>query len=134
MVKTIIGGVDVQKYTVEYSCDCPPVFSDNEFRTVNGEQIHKKIGDNVTINIRLEEVPTSVSMKLAEALEADEVTVDYTSPIPKRAKFYKTSYRADCEDADPDNKDFEATDGILWNISLSLQSVAATAADGGDGL
>lgn len=134
MVKTIIGGVDVQKYTVEYSCDCPPVFSENEFRGANGEQIRKKIGDNVTINIRLEEVPTGVSLKLAAALEADEVEVDYTSPLPRRQKFYKTSYRADCEDADPDNTDFEATDGILWNISLALQSVSSTAASGGDGL
>ena len=132
MVKTIIGGVDVQEYTVEYSCDCPPVFSDNEFRTASGKRLHKKIGDNATINIRLEEVPTSVSMALAEALEADEVEVDYTSPIPKRAKFYKTSYRADCEDGDPDDKSNDS--GVLWNISLVLQSVAATAADGGDGL
>lgn len=134
MVKTIIGGVDVQKYTTEYSCDCPPVFSDNEFRSANGEQVHKKLGDNVVINIRLEEVPTNVSLELASALEADRVLVDYTSPIPKRAEFYKTSYRADCDDADPDNKDFEATDGILWNISLTLQSVAAAASDSGDGL
>lgn len=132
MVKTIIGGVDVQAYTVEYSCDCPPVFSNNEFRTANGKQIHKKIGDNVTINIRLEEVPTNVSLELAAALEADEVEVDYTSPIPRRQMFYKTSYRADCEDGDPDDK--YGDDGVLWNISLTLQSVAATAADSGDGL
>lgn len=134
MVKTVIGGVDVQAYTVEYSCDCPPVFSNNEFRAANGKQIHKKIGDNVTINIRLEEVPTNVSLELAAALEADEVEVDYTSPIPRRQMFYKTSYYADCEDADPDNTDFEDTDGILWNITLTLQSVSASAAYGGDGL
>ena len=133
MVKTIIGGVDVQKYIIDYSCECLPVFSENEFRTANGKQIRKKIGDNVTIVITLGEVPTSVSMELAKVLEAENVVVDYTSPIPKRAEFYKTSYRAECEDADPDNKDFEATDGILWNISLSLHSVD-TAADGGDGL
>lgn len=134
MVKTIIGGVDVQEYITSYLCESSPVFSSNTFSSYDGKNIQKKLGDNVSINIELEEVPTGVSLELAAALEADEVEVDYTSPLPRRQKFYKTSYRADCEDADPDNTDFEATDGILWNISLALQSVSSTAVSGGDGL
>lgn len=130
MVKTIIGGVDVQEKITEYSCDFLPEFSDNGFKSVTGKRINKKTGDNVVLNIRLEEVPTSMSLALASALEADEVVVDYTTPLPGRQKFYKTSYRAECEDADPDNSDLADTDGILWNISLSLHSVAL----GGDGL
>lgn len=133
MVKTIIGGVNVQEYITEYSCDFLPEFSNNDFKTVNGKHINKKMGDNVVLNIRLEEVPTNISLALASALEADEVYVDYTTPLPRRQKFYKTSYRAECDDADPDNTDFTETDGILWNISLTLHSVDI-AADGGDGL
>lgn len=130
MVKTIIGGVNVQEYITEYSCDFLPKFSSNEFITSSGKRVNKKIGDNIVLNIRLEEVPTNISLSLASALAADDVEVDYTTPLPARQKFYKTSYRAECEDADPDNIDFADTDGILWNISLSLHSVAVSSGDG----
>lgn len=133
MVKTIIGGVDVQKYITEYSCELIPVFSSNTFTAYDGKNIQKKLGDNVVINISLADVPTNVSTELAAELEADEVEVDYTSPLPHRQKFYKTSYRAGCEDADPDNDNYDETDGILWNIDLSLRSVDI-AVTGGDGL
>lgn len=130
MVKTIIGGVNVQKYITEYSCDFLPEFSKTVFNATNGKRINKKMGDSVVLNIRLEEVPTHISLALASVLEADKVEVDYTTPLPGRRKFYKTSYRAECEDADPDNIDFADTDGILWNISLTLNSAAYQSGNG----
>ena len=131
MVKTIIGGVDVQEYTTSYSIKNPPIMGDNSFQAVNGDSISNIIGSEVTIDITLEAVPTPVSMELAEALEGESVMVDYTTPVPKRSKFYKVSYDAECEDADPDNEDFDSTDGILWNIKLSLRSAESINSGGG---
>jgi len=45
--------------------------------------------------------------------------------------FYKTSYSADCDDADPDQYDFDVTDGILWTIRLSLRSAGLLVPSGG---
>lgn len=123
MVKTIIGGVDVQEYTSSYSCDCPPVNGGNGFYDANGNYISDRLGDEVLLDITLEDVPTPVSMSLAKALEAASVTVDYTTPVPARSEFYKTAYSAECEDADPDDPNFDHTDGIKWTINLSLHSV-----------
>ena len=131
MVKTIIGGVDVQEYTTAYSVKNPPVMSDKSFRSANGDYVSGIIGSEVTLDITLEAVPTPISMQLAEALEGDSVIVDYTTPVPARNKFYKVSYDADCEDADPDSKDPEAADGILWNIKLSLHSAELVNSGGG---
>ncbi|MCH5192991.1 MAG: hypothetical protein J1F11_03450 [Oscillospiraceae bacterium] len=132
MVKTIIGGVDVQEYTTSYAIKSPPITGGNSFQSVTGNYISGIIGSEVTLDIKLEAVPTPVSMALAKALEGESVMVDYTTPVPARNRFYKVSYDAECEDADPGNKDFDITDGILWNISLSLRS--AEAADKGGGL
>ena len=131
MVKTIIGGVDVQEYTTAYSIKCPPVMSENSFRSANGEIVSGVIGSEVTIDITLEAVPTPVSMRLAKALEEESVVVDYTTPVPARNRFYKVSYDADCEDADPDNRNYDSTGGILWNIKLSLRSAELVGTGGG---
>ncbi len=131
MVKTIIGGVDVQKYTMSYSCKCPPVNGSNGFYDANGNYSFDRLGDEVLLEITLEDVPTPVSMALAIALEAASVTVDYTTPVPARSEFYKTDYSAECEDADPDDPNFDHTDGIKWTINLSLHSAALNAAQDG---
>lgn len=132
MVKTKIGGVNVQEYTTAYSINNPPVMSDNSFRAANGDYVTGIIGSEVTLDITLEAVPTQVSMELAKALEGETVVVDYTTPVPARNKFYKVSYDAECEDADPDNRDPENADGVLWNIKLSLRSAELVVF--GDGL
>lgn len=122
MVKTVIGGIDVQKYITRYSCQCSPVNGNNYFHDINGEYFSDRLGDEVSLNITLEEVPTPLSVQLAEVLEAESVTVDYTTPVPKQDKFIKTSYNAECDDADPDTADCDITDGIIWIIQLSLRS------------
>lgn len=131
MVKTIIGGVDVQKYTTAYEVKNPAVMGDNSFRSVTGNYISDIIGNEVTLDITLEAVPTPISLQLAEALEGDSVMVDYTTPVPARSRFYKVSYDAECEDADPDNENFDSTDNILWNIKLSLRSAGSANSGGG---
>ncbi|MBP1560362.1 MAG: hypothetical protein J6C96_03855 [Oscillospiraceae bacterium] len=131
MVKTTIGGVDVQEYIEKYVCQCPPVNGNNGFFDINGEYIPDKKGDEVLISIRLIDVPTPVSEKLAEALSADTVEVDYTTPVPRHDVFYKVDYSAECEDADPDNTDFDETSEILWNIDFSLRSAGYTNLPGG---
>ena len=131
MVKTIIGGVDVQEYTTAYEVKNPAVMGDNSFRSVTGNYISGIIGNEVTLDITLEAVPTSVSMQLAEAMGKESVMVDYTTPVPARNRFYKVSYDAECEDADPDNENFDSTDGILWNIKLSLRSAESAGSSGG---
>ncbi len=131
MVKTIIGGVDVQEYTTAYSCKCPPVMGNNDFYDHSGNYIPNKKGDEVLLDITLEGVPTPVSLRLAEALEAVEVVVDYTTPVPARSLFIKTAYTAECDDADPDNPNFDDTDGIEWTIRLSLRSAGLKAVPDG---
>ena len=131
MVKTIIGGVDVQEYTTAYSLKNPAIMGENSFRSVTGNYISGMIGSEVMLDITLEAVPTPVSLKLAKALEGESVVVDYTTPVPGRSRFYKVSYDAECEDADPDNENYNATDGILWNIRLSLRSAEAVGIGGG---
>ena len=131
MVKTIIGGVDVQEYITAYSCQCPSVDGSNGFFDMNGDWISDKKGDEAILNITLEEVPTPVSEQLAKVLGKSSVEVDYTTPVPRHGSFYKTSYNANCEDADPDEYDFEITDGILWNIDFSLRSAGLTPLSGG---
>lgn len=132
MVKTIIGGVDVQEYTTAYSLKNPPMMGDNSFMPVDGNYVPDIIGSEVILDITLEAVPTPISMQLAKALDGESVTVDYTTPVPARKEFYKVTYDTECEDADPDNEDYDVTDGILWNIKLSLRSVESYKS--GDGL
>lgn len=131
MVKTIIGGMEIQQWIKSYSCQCPPVTGNNGFHDINGDYISDKKGDEVLLDIVLEDVPTPDSMRLAEILEAPSVEVDYTTPVPKHDAFYKTSYSADCDDADPDEYDFDITDGILWTIRLSLRSAGLLLPSGG---
>lgn len=131
MVKTIIGGVDVQEYTTAYAIKSPSLMGDNSFQSVTGKYISGIIGSEVTLDITLEAVPTPISLQLAKALEEESVVVDYTTPVPARSRFYKVSYDAECEDADPDNENFDNTDGILWNIKLSLRSVESANSGGG---
>lgn len=131
MVKTIIGGMEIQRWIKSYSCQCPPVTGNNGFHDINGDYISDKKGDEVLLDIVLEDVPTPVSVALAKKLEAPSVEVDYTTPVPKHDAFYKTSYSADCDDADPDQYDFEITDGILWTIRLSLRSAGLSVPSGG---
>lgn len=131
MVKTIIGGMEIQKWIKSYSCQCPPVTGNNGFHDINGDYISDKKGDEVLLDLILEEVPTPDSVQLAKILEASSVEVDYTTPVPKHDTFYKTSYSADCDDADPDQYDFEITDGILWTIRLSLRSAGLLTPSGG---
>ncbi len=131
MVKTIIGGTEIQQWITSYSCQCPPVTGNNGFYDINGGYISDKKGDEVLLDIVLEDVPTPVSEALANKLEAPSVEVDYTTPVPKHDVFYKTSYSADCDDADPDQYDFDVTDGILWTIRLSLRSAGLLVPSGG---
>ncbi len=131
MVKTIIGGMEIQQWIKSYSCQCPPVTGNNGFYDINGGYISDKKGDEVLLDIVLEDVPTPVSEALAKKLEAPSVEVDYTTPVPKHDVFYKTSYSADCDDADPDQYDFDVTDGILWTIRLSLRSAGLLVPSGG---
>lgn len=123
--------MEIQRWIKSYSCQCPPVTGNNGFHDINGDYISDKKGDEVLLDIVLEDVPTPVSVALAKKLEAPSVEVDYTTPVPKHDAFYKTSYSADCDDADPDQYDFEITDGILWTIRLSLRSAGLLIPSGG---
>ncbi len=124
MVKVIINGINIQEYITQYSCRCPPVNNNNSFFDINGNCISNKKGDEVILNISLEGVPTEISQKLATELEADSVEVDYTTPVSKQGSFYKIDYTAICDNADPDNSDYDDTSNIEWNIQISLRSAS----------
>lgn len=125
MVKTVIGGIAVQGWITDggYNVDIEPVYGENSFTDVNsGAQVLDKLGDKITLSLSLGGVPHSTAIRLAEILAADSVDVAYTTPAPAVGSFKKTSYRAVCSDSDPDETDFEITDGIEWDIDVTLES------------
>lgn len=133
MVKTIIGGIDVQQYITSYRVDNPPVYVNNSFTDITGVEVQDKLGDKVTLSLTLEDVPNTEALQLAEVLQADSISVSYTTPVPAAGQFKKTAYTADCSDADPDETDYNETDGILWDINVTLESIDY-AASGSDSL
>lgn len=132
MVKTKIGSLAVQDWIEDYKIDISPVYGDNSFTDINGEEVLDYLGDKITLSLSLGGVPHDTAARLAEILNAEAVTVEYTTPAPATSKFKKTTYSATCSSADPDTADFEDTDGIEWDISVTLESTEA--ASGGDRL
>ncbi len=123
MVKLTVGGVDIQQWVTAYACQCPPINGSSGFYDQDGCWVSDKKGDEVTLDITLEEVPTQVSEELARVLEAAEVDVDYTTPVPRHGKFYKTAYTANYDDSDYPNE--------MWTIQLSLRSAGLISPSGG---
>ena len=126
MVKTVIGGIEVQEWITDggYTIGIEPVYGENSFTDINsGAAVLDKLGDKITLSLSLEAVPHSVAAQLAEILAADSVEVEYTTPAPAVSTFKKTGYRADCSDSDPDETDPDVTDGVEWDIDVTLESV-----------
>lgn len=132
MVKTVIGGLAVQDWIEDYKIDISPVYGGNGFTDVNGEEVQDRLGDKITLRLSLGAVPHDQAAQLAEILNNDSVEVEYTTPAPAVSKFKKTAYSAVCSDADPDTADFDDTNGIEWDIDVTLESTEA--ASGGDRL
>ena len=134
MVKTIIGGIDVQKWITNYRVDNPPIYGNNGFVDISGVEIQDKLGDKITIQISMADIPTPIAVQLATILQADSIPVDYTTPAPASNIFKKTSYSTVCCDANPDESDYEITDGILWEIDVTLESLDYNTAHSSGGL
>lgn len=132
MVKTKIGSLAVQDWVEDYKVDISPVYGDNSFTDINGEEVLDYLGDKITLSLSLGGVPHDTAARLAEILNAENVTVEYTTPAPATSKFKKTAYSATCSNADPDTTDPDDTDGIEWDISVTLESTEA--ASGGNRL
>ena len=131
MVKLTIGGIDIKNYITNYSCKCSPVNGSNGFYDLHGNYISDRQGDEIFIDVTLEGVPTPVSVALAAALAGDSVEVDHTVPFAGHGKFYKTTYTAQCENADPGNTDYDDTDNIEWTVQISLSSAGLVSPPGG---
>lgn len=132
MIKTKIGSLAVQDWVEDYKVDISPVYGDNSFTDINGEEIQDYLGDRITLSLSLGGVPHDTAVQLANILNAESVTVEYTTPAPAVSKFKKSAYSATCSNADPDTTDFDDTDGIEWDINVTLESTEA--ASGGDRL
>lgn len=132
MVKTIVGGIAVQDFIEEYKIDISPVHGDNSFTDINGEEVQDYLGDRITLSLSLGAVPHTLAAQLADILNAESVEVEYTTPAPAVSKFKKTAYSAVCSGSDPEEEDYEKTDKIEWDISVTLESTEA--ASGGDRL
>lgn len=132
MVKTVIGGLAVQDWIEDYKIDISPVYGGNAFTDVNGEEVQDRLGDKITLHLSLGAVPHTLAAQLADILNKDSVEVEYTTPAPAVSKFKKTAYSAVCSDSDPDETDPDVTDGIEWDIDVTLESTEA--ASGGDRL
>lgn len=132
MVKTVIGGLAVQDWIEDYKIDISPIYGDNSFTDVNGEEVQDYLGDRITLALSLGAVPHDTAAQLADILNAESITVEYTTPAPAASKFKKAAYSAVCSDADPDTADFDDTGGIEWDINVTLESTEA--ATGGNRL
>ena len=132
MVRTVIAGIEVQSWIIDsgYKINITPVYGGNGFVDINGVEVSDKLGDKVTLNLALEGVPDNAAAQIAEALQSDSIEVEYTTPAPAVSKFKKTAYSAVCSDADPDEQDYESTDGIEWDITIALESVEFITSDG----
>ena len=117
MLELIIAGNNVAEWVTVFNVDSSPA-SDNSFTNHDGSKFYGNGGSIVKLDIRLGNVPTSISMALASAVESGEVTVAYTSPSPASAKFVKKRYQASAK-----------AKGAKWDISLSLESAAPVGGD-----
>lgn len=129
MIKTTIGGMDVQQWITSYRIDNPPVYGNNSFTDITGQEVTDKLGDKVILYISMQDIPHDKALQLAKILQADSVTVDYTTPIAAVGEFKKTAYTSSCEDADPD-ADYDDTSNITWDIDVTLESIVYAAASG----
>ena len=132
MIKTKIGSLAVQDWIEDYKIDISPVYGDNSFTDVNGEEVQDYLGDKITLSLSLGGVPHDTAVQLANILNAESVTVEYTTPAPAVSEFKKSAYSAVCSNADPDTADYDNTDGIEWDINVTLESTEA--ASGGNRL
>lgn len=132
MVKTDIGGLAIQDWIEDYKIDISPIYGDNSFTDINGEEVQDYLGDKITLALTLGAVPHNTAAQLADILNAESVTVEYTTPAPAVSKFKKTAYSAVCSNADPDTADFDDTGSIEWDINVTLESTEA--ASGGNRL
>lgn len=112
MFELTIAGNNVAEWVTGFNVDSSPA-SDNSFTNHDGSKVYGNGGSVVKLDIRLGNVPTSISMALASAVESGEVEVSYTSPSPTSAKFVKKRYQASAK-----------AKGAKWDISLSLESAA----------
>ena len=119
MFELVIAGNSVAEWVTVFTVDSAPS-SDNVFTNHDGSKVYGNGGSIVNLDIRLNNVPTSVSQKLASAVESGDIAVSYTSPSPTSATFRKKRYRASAK-----------AKGACWDITLSLESAAPV---GGDGL
>lgn len=126
MVKTDIGGLAVQDWIEDYKIDISPIYGDNSFTDINGEEVQDYLGDRITLALTLGAVPHDTAAQLADILNSESVTVEYTTPAPAVSKFKKTAYSAVCSNADPDS-DYADTGGIEWDINVTLESTEAAA-------
>lgn len=137
MIKTVIGGIEVQDWITDYHVDNPAIYGDQKFTDINGVEVQEKRGDKVILNISMADIPTPTAVQLATVLQQNSIAVDYTTPAPASNKFKKTKYHSECSDGDPDEPDYNATDDVLWDIDVTLESTdfnSAQIADDGNRL
>lgn len=137
MIKTVIGGIEVQDWITDYRVENPAIYGNQKFTDINGVEIQEKRGDKVILTISMADVPTPTAVQLATVLQQKSIAVDYTTPAPASNKFKKTKYYAACSDGDPDEPDYNATDDVLWDIDVTLESTdfnSAQIADDGNRL
>lgn len=133
MVTAKIGGVVLDKYIARdgYDIRIEPEYGQNGFIASNGTEVIDRLGDKVLLSIDLIDVPMTDAVRIANAVKDDTFTADYTTPVLTSGEFKLTSYKSNCSDADPDERDPSVTDGILWDISISAESVGYVNSSGG---
>lgn len=130
-----MDGIEIHKYATDYSINISRVESDNQFKSVNGGQIHKLMGHETVISCTLRKVPHAVAQEIAKIVTRDSFELTYTTPLEITKKFCCTKYNPTPKCADPRQKNPLITNNITWNIMLTLRSADLTAAeDNGDGL
>jgi|GEM_PF-1173200 len=125
MVTAKIGGVVLDGYIDRdgYDVRITPEYGNNGFVSSDGKEITDRLGDKISLSVNLIDVPMADAVRIANAVRDDTFSVTYTTPTEKSGEFKLTSYSASCVYADPDEKDPGITDDILWDISLTAESV-----------
>lgn len=122
MFEFSISGIPLAAYVVDksFKITAEPVDSGESFTCYDGTVIGGDGRKTVTVNVQLERVPFGIAKSVSELTSKAEFNVAFNYPYETNEAFTCESYKATGR-----------SKGQLWDVTLTLKSVAVL---GGDGL
>lgn len=125
MIQVIANGIEIHGYITDYKINVSPIESGNSFTAYDGNPVVAVSGYKTVIDCTLTKVPQAYAEKIAEIVTAGSFDVTYTTPVEITGKFRCKKYNAVPKSSDPRQKNPLITENVTWNISMTLECVAA---------